>query len=217
MVTVLICTHNREEITSLNIESLSRQSVVPQIVLVVSDQYETRYYQEEFPQIHVFEYPNKPLGAKWQYGVQQSRTLHADPLIILGSDDILGPKYIEKCNKLVAKGHDFIGLRKWFIHHDNKVYHCEYLANQPLGGGRVYSGRLLYQFDWKLFEPKKKHLDDNGYFQAVKYCEPYIANLELHTYKGLWPTMNEFNPNHPNIKILSVNDEGEGILQGIRS
>src|SRR5690349_9966735 len=115
--TVLICTHRRIEITDFNIESLLKQTVAPKIVLVVSDMDEYHFFSAKYPQVFTCRYPNMPLGGKWDYGVQIARTLGADPLIILGSDDILGENFIENCTKLADDGHHFIGLQRWFIHH----------------------------------------------------------------------------------------------------
>jgi hypothetical protein len=203
---VLICTHNRLEITSYNIVSLLNQSVKPKIVLVVSSLEEKIYYRKKFIDVHVIRYANVPLGAKWQYGVNEAFQMQANPLIILGSDDILSPGYIETCSHLTGLGHDFIGLYHWFIHYKGRAFHCQYLANQPLGGARSYSYDLLKKLDGKLFDDRlNRHLDD---YAVKKLKELYIpchsdSALQVHAIKGDWPVMNNFNPNHPNIKILS--------------
>lgn len=199
---VLICTHNRIGITCYNIESLRKQSLIPKIILVASDLREVVIFRKRFPELMICRYPNLPLGAKWDYGVQVSRNLNANPLIILGSDDILGEFFIENCSKLTQETHESIGLKRWYVHHKGKAYFCEYLAKQPLGGGRAYSKRLLDKIDWKLFDAtKNRHLDDfsNEHIHA-------IVDLELHAIKGNWSVMNDFNLNHPNIKVLSIHN-----------
>src|SRR6187402_2622462 len=111
--TVLICTYQRREITSLNIELLLRHPTV-QIVLVCTGEDERQFYKEKFERIHVVSHRNMPLGDKWQHGVQVAHTLKANPLIILGSDDLLGENFIERCTQLTVEGHDFIGLNEWY-------------------------------------------------------------------------------------------------------
>lgn len=201
---VVIATQNRLEITSMNVELLLRQSVIPKIVLVVSTLQEKFYYQKKFPVITVM-HPNNPLGAKWQAGVREAFNQEANPLIILGSDDILGDGYIEASCNLVSSGHDFVGLKHWYVHYKGKAFLCEYLAKIPLGGGRIYSLRLLKKINAELFNPKlNRHLDDYALRRTQGYAIPYIhPTLSIHAIKGDWPVLNPFNPKHPNIKIIS--------------
>lgn len=199
-------------ITMYNIKSLLSQSVVPEIVLVVSEKSEAEVFSEAFPQINVVRYPNRPLGGKWQYGVQHAYTLKADPLIILGSDDILGPNFIENCTRIAGKTHDFIGLFQWYMHHDAKAYLCDYMAKIPLGGGRVYSAELLDKIKWTLFDPhKSKHLDDLGYAKTAKETTSRLEvrdakaeGLVIHSIKGNWHMINPFTTTHKNIKVAEV-------------
>lgn len=209
---VLICTHNRLEITSYNIISLLSQSVKPKIILVVSTLQEKIYYSRKFPEIQLLTFPNVPLGAKWQHGVDAAYFLKSDPLIILGSDDILGPGFIEKCCDLVASGHDFVGLKHWFIHHKGKAYYCEYLAKQPLGGARAYSYALLQKLEGKLFSTQiNKHLDDYAILKTKTLgIEPYEdLTLQVHAIKGDWAVLNPFTLTHQNIKVISEHDSKE--------
>ena len=212
--TVLIATHKRIQITEFNIETLMQQTVVPKVVLVVSDMDEYHLFKNNYPDVFVCRHPNQPLGGKWNYGVQIARTLGADPLVILGSDDILGENYIENCTKLTTDGNHFIGLQRWFIHHKGKAYLCDYLANLPLGGGRCHSAAMLDKLDWKIFEiQKNRHLDDYG-FDRVRGSElkmKWVRDVEkegllIHAIKGPWDVMNAFNLKHKNIKLISTHD-----------
>jgi glycosyltransferase involved in cell wall biosynthesis len=206
---VIICTHNRLEITSYNIKSLLSQSVKPQIILVVSNLEEKFYYVRKFPEVIVLVFPNVPLGAKWQHGADAAFKMQANPLIILGSDDILGDGYIERVCYLVGSGREFIGLYHWYIHYKTKAFHCEYLAKQCLGGGRAYSYKLLKELDGKVFETRlNRHLDDYAIKKLKEINITCYADqqLQLHAIKGDWPVLNPFNPTHANIKILGTYD-----------
>jgi hypothetical protein len=203
---VLMCTHNRIKITSYNLVSLLSQSVKPKVILVVSTIQERIHYQKFFPELIVLVHGNVPLGAKWQYGAQHAYSLQADPLIILGSDDILGPKYIEICTELTDKKHDFVGLYRWYIHYKGKAFLCKYLAKMPLGGGRAYSYRLLDSLGGRLFNPKlNRHLDDHAIIKCKELFIPCHTDsrLVVHAIKGEWPVMNAFNLTHPNIQVIS--------------
>lgn len=209
---VVIATHNRINITSYNIFSLLGQSVKPKIVLVVSNINEKIYYAKLFPEISVLTHANLPLGTKWQFGIQHAYNLKADPLIILGSDDILGPKYIEICTELSSKQHNFIGLYRWYIHYKGKAFLCKYLAKQPLGGARAFSYNLLQKLNGKLFDTSlNRHLDD----YTIKKCKQLGIScmtddrLQVHAIKGNWICMNPFNLNHKNIEVISTHDSKE--------
>lgn len=211
---VLICTHERIGITNFNIQSLLRQSVKPQIVLIVSTHFEEGYYRSRYPNVHVYLRPNSPLGLKWHAGVQLCKDLCADPLIILGSDDVLGPGFIEQACNLKK---DFIGLYFWYIHHEGKAYLCEYLARQPLGGGRCYSFGLLEKLNWNLFNTGLNHHLDDHPLQRIKLLgvECFTNHtLMIHAIKGDWPVINKVDLRHRNLRLISTHDSEE-ILSGL--
>ncbi len=201
---VLICTHERIGITNFNIESLLRQSLKPKICLIVSTHFEQSYYQSHYPEAHVYMRPNLPLGSKWHAGVQLCRDLKADPLIILGSDDILGNGFIEQACRLQK---DFIGLYFWYIHHQGKAHLCEYLARQPLGGGRCYSFDLLEKLNWNLFNVGlNHHLDDHPLKRIAALGIKCFTDhtLLVHAVKGKWDVINPVNLNHRNVRLIST-------------
>lgn len=210
---VVICTHARWHITCYNIDSLKAQSVRPKIVLVVSDIGEHVDYQRQYPEsVNVIRHPNVPLGAKWQAGVKEAIRLGADPLIILGSDDILGPGYIERAVKKVSEGVDFIGLNRYFIHYKGKAHHFEYKPEMPLGGGRVYSDFALAKLALELFDTRlNKHLDDLAWkkLRGSELNIEIVSDMPIHAIKGSWVAMNPFNPNHPNLRLLDTYDSRE--------
>lgn len=199
---VLICTHQRVEITIKNIESLLRQSVVPKILLVCSSHHERKQFRINFPDISIEEWPNSPLGEKFQRGVNIAKVLKADPLIINGSDDILGLDFIERACAAVSDGVDFIGLYHWHILHNKVLYHFKYNARLPLGGGRVFSKRALDSMKWKLFDTSRnKHLDDLAFANVTrqvtldKIFPDYLNDrgFNIISIKGDWQTMNSFD------------------------
>lgn len=195
---VVICTHERLGITSINIESLLGQC---QIVLVVSTYVEAEYYSKY--DIKIIIYPNNPLGAKWDRGVMEARKIQPNPLIILGSDDILEPGTVKRYCQDIQK-YDFIGLKKWWIHSRGKAYLCEYLADMPLGGGRAYSYSLLSRMNWRIFNPNiNKHLDDQGW-NNISGRKLLIYDPLIHAIKGNWPVLNPFTLQHKNIKHLET-------------
>lgn len=217
---VIIATHRRLDITCKNIESLLKQSFQPYIIIGCSDPHEATIFKTRYPQIDVTMSRNNPLGIKWQSLVLAAHQHCPSCLIITGSDDILGKGFIEQAQKYIEKGYDFVGMKRWYVHDvkNKKVHLLDYRANLPLGGGRVYSREFLDSIDWKLFEPKDKHLDDFGWKQVKDHAKKIIIdndNLKILSVKGDWPVMNPVEKmlNHPNAKLLKTYADNEGILQ----
>lgn len=209
---VVIATHNRVSVTSRNIDTLLQQSVIPKIVLVATKENEIEHFRKYYPDVTIVGFENNPLGAKWQEGVRRAKELHADPLIITGSDDFLGNGFIEQACKKVEEGNHFVGLQRYYVHNKGRAYLIDYLAQIPLGGGRIYSLKMLQAIKWNVFDTtKSRHLDDLG-FAMVKRSNlkvNWIREVEkegllLHAIKGDWEMMNPFNPNHKNMKIISA-------------
>lgn len=210
---VLIATHNRRKITLLNIDNLLMQSVQPKIILGVSDREEANYYRNKRHEVVVYEAPNTPLGRKWQEGVNIAKRYDPNPLIICGSDDILGIDFIENACNLIKSGYDFVGLSRWYVYHDFVLYTYDYNASVPLGGGRCYSYKMLNHINYSLFESSKDvHLDDYGWknvnstsLQKVTIRDVKNEGLNIVSIKGDWPMMNPFNKfhGHRNVTLIS--------------
>lgn len=168
---VVIATHERKELTTKNINELLLMTPKPKIVIVCSSQDELEYYKELG--VNVVHYPNRPLGAKWQSGVNAAAKLGANPLIILGSDDFINNDYLKFALQKLNEGFDFIGLTHWMMDDviGREKYHCQYTnlnVDFPIGSGRVYSKSILEGIRWKVFNSSlDKHLDDQG-FKNVK-------------------------------------------------
>lgn len=200
MISVVIATHERIDITSVTIHNLQNQSLVPDIILVVSKKSELEYYKKIFPTITVVKHRNKPIGGKWQAGVNAARKKDASAVIILGSDDILSKGYIEACQKKLDVGIDLFGLKQWFIYWEerHKLYLFHYNSPYPLGGGRMFSKRALDKINWRLYRKDlTESLDRYSYSAANKNgirTETLINTTRSDTmilaYKGGWPVKN---------------------------
>lgn len=209
---VLIATHQRVEITTKLLQKLKKDAPFVKIVLTVSTYSEEDYFKRlNMDGVYVFNTPNKPLGLKWQSGVEQAKKIKANPLIILGSDDQLGASFVKNACHLIEK-YEFIGLKRFYVYHKRKTYTIDYKPIMPIGGGRIYSKKLLDKIKWKLFNPgKNKHLDDEGWKAAINNTDKLLLvsnikhyGLELTALKGSWSMMNPFNPYHPNISVVCV-------------
>lgn len=221
---VLIASHERIEITEINIRTLLLQSVVPRIVLVLSKPQEAAYFRSAFKSdITIVLKANQPLGAKWQAGVEAARNINADPLIITGSDDILSKDFVEIACEGMKEHYDFLGLRQWYVKRpdEDKVYHFRYGNFMPLGGGRVYSQSILNKLNHLLFDTvKEKHLDDLGWIgveskSVFSSADCTGSGMEILSIKGNWPVMNTFDKmiGHKNARLLETMESSKQFLK----
>jgi hypothetical protein len=196
---VVIATHQRLAVTTANIKSLFPYTVV----LVVTDINEAEIYRD-MDNVLVVIASNNPLGAKWQAGVDFAKQIPHSHIVITGSDDILAKGYIEEG---VATGSHFVGLRQWYVYQDKKLYHLEYLAANglPLGGGRIYSKKILERYGYRLFDTgANKLLDDRGWILARRHNPLVLNGPRILAVKGDWPVMNPLDLQHRNVRHLAT-------------
>jgi hypothetical protein len=207
---VVIATHQRVIITENLIHKIINSHDTVKIVLVVSLIDEFNHFKSlNISRLAIAIWPNRPLGIKWQQGVNIAKKIGANPVIILGSDDELNPEFIDNALNLLDKGYEFIGLRQYRVKHRGTLYTFNYKPIMPIGGGRVYSANVLNLLKWKIFEPKDKHLDDFGWKQVIKSKMKAILitdaehnGLLVTANKGNWVMLNPFNPNHANLQLV---------------
>ena len=203
----MIAFKDRHNIVKLNIECLAKQSLVPAVVLVVSNIVDYKFaidmsckYKNVFLTIH----RNYPIGGKWDAGVKYAKKLNVNGLMILGSDDLLSLDYLKTCfheldmgNGSNGKGVDLIGSRSWYIYDTyNKLYELEYndKVKVTLGAGRMYSKYFLDAVGWNIFPIAQPfHLDSMGYERVVSFSNSLKIIKSEHfilCIKGNWEVIN---------------------------
>ena len=210
---VVIATHERLEITTRNINSLKFQFPQPKIVVVCSNDQEREYYKKL--DVTVVIEGNVPLGRKWQAGVHEAHKMDADPLIILGSDDILINGFIKMALQKINEGFDFVGATHWITYDNKNIFHCQYQNNNkdfPIGSGKVYSKKILEKIGYKVFDVTgNRKLDDLGHSMMKKnsaniylFREPVVLAV-----KGNWKCMNTARDytRSPNISAIRASEE----------
>jgi len=195
---VVMATHNRIEITTINIGLLLKQNC--KIILVVSNYDELDYYKNNFEtdRIKVVSHSNHPLGAKWHYGVISAKDLNPNPLIIVGSDDILATNYIDRLLDYFNRGAGMVGATQWFTFdlEGDQLYKMKYInqnINFPIGSGKAFNKETLEKIKYKVFDSRlNKKLDDLGYHNARRAgIKIYLADdLKVLAVKGQWGEMN---------------------------
>lgn len=190
----------RLQAVELNVRMLIGQGA--EVVVVASSGNDYRHLKKlNINGLHLHKHPNQPLGRKWQYGVQKAIEIGANPLIIVGSDDFLSEKFIEKACELTDE-FDFIFFNRWMIYEPGtgKSYSLKYKIFFPLGSGRVYSEKFLQRHP-RLFDTRLSIRLDDFAFNNLRADDTLLLNpddMHLLAVKGDWETMNPLD------KILSA-------------
>ncbi len=199
---VIIATHDRLKITTINIKQLISQGVA--VVLVITDINERDHYENY--DVHIVMHDNKPLGAKWQAGIDYAVKGNYTHYVITGSDDLLSLGFFEKYCTDIA----FTGFKRWYIWHQEKqqLHLIHYRPLQPLGGGRVYTRWAIERLNYQVWNTsKEKYLDDYA-FKTSGWAWDIHRTPEILAVKGDWPVMNKVDLNHYNIRVIATY-EGE--------
>ena len=130
---------------------------------------------------------NLPVSRKWQKGVEHARKFSPDGIMILGSDDIITPGYLEYVKKQITNDYDYISNKRWYntylTNNNFVVGEFRYIKERVdgLGSGRVYSKRVLDKLNWKLYSfNKNKNLDGTSFQLVQKYIKKKIIINNLH-------------------------------------
>lgn len=166
-----------------------------------------------------FPFPNAPLGAKWQFAVECAKAHRPGAVVILGSDDLLGPSFLQRAFEIARQDPAdgavpaVHGVREWFLwdtSHDtacgNTLWHLGYVTDlfpSTLGAGRIYPAALLDAIGWDVFPITwPRYLDAHGEERAADRGFP-VRDLPLRecpvlSLKGAGSMMN------PTARIVSA-------------
>ena len=149
---ILTCRWKRAEVFELFATGLRRLQnnfgIIPLVVGEDKSHCNGFYYTE---------YPNSPLGRKWNAGMQAMSRLKPDYVMIMGSDDFITDdtmKYIlDHCGEF-----DTIGMRDCYFYDaptDRLGYWAGFTAKHRIGESmglcRTISKRVLNQMNWQLW------------------------------------------------------------------
>ncbi len=203
---VIIATHDRLKITTVNIKQLIGQGIA--VVLVITDINERQHYDNY--DVSIVMAPNKPLGAKWQAGIDYAIFGNYTHFVITGSDDLLSIGFFEKyCTEF-----SFTGFKRWYIWHNNELHLLQYNPLQPLGGGRIYTRWAIERLNYKLWDTgRDKFLDDYA-FNHSNWAWDIHFEPEILAVKGNWEVMNKVDLRHRNVRLLRTyeGDEARKIM-----
>ncbi len=92
---------------------------------------------------------NNPVSNKWQAGLENVRQFDFDALMIVGSDDVITPAYLDACRYLIERGADYIYLPGAYFYDGQRMFWGQ---AERLGMGRCLSRKLLRRLGWRLWD-----------------------------------------------------------------
>jgi hypothetical protein len=142
------------------------------------------------------DHKNRPLGQKWQAGLNKCRELEPDAVLICGSDDLLKSNYVEEgiwdCNCWIS------GVDAWnimlVISEDIKIVKVKYKKREDfIGAGRIISKELLDRVNWQIFPSEALGCDIYSWCIMRPYmgCQHYNRS-EIMCVKGSWEMLDSW-------------------------
>lgn len=119
------------------------------------------------------DFPNKPLGLKWNEGIRQFERQPVTHIMILGSDDFVSDKFIEFSMRF-AEDKDFTGCKDLFMYgaHPRRrgfgqLFYFRY-QGFLVGPGRCYSKEIVKEMNWTPWNVNKNAGLDGSITKSVK-------------------------------------------------
>lgn len=166
-IVILTCVWKRPELTKvvlLYYEHLKRElagKINLELLAVGSERDISRNLCQECG-FDYLEYPNEPLSAKWEYGLNRCSDYDPDAVIIVGSDDIISQNLIEFYAGQIQEGLVFCGLKDgyfldmmnqklyWWVGYGDKVDYKR--VGETIGMGRCLSRTLLDKLGFSIWK-----------------------------------------------------------------
>ncbi len=108
------------------------------------------------------EWPNQPLGAKWNAGLRAMRDEAIDAVLIVGSDDLINAPLIELYVQELARGKKFLGILDMYFFDiiTRRLMHWKGYTNERkgevIGLGRCIHRDILEATNWTIWEDWRK-------------------------------------------------------------
>jgi len=215
-VVCLMAAHERVGITVQTIRYLIEQSYPIREFVIVGDSYTEEDICElsskflgDNQKIHYVQAKNRPLGKKWQTGLNVVSTLDGvDNVLICGSDNWLGKNWLRDLMPYTDK-YDVVGRNRFFVcdllpkdYSIDRVLGRQYRKERgqtPIGSGRIYSKRFLDIAGWNLY-PLSKNRGLDGACQRIieKHKVPIMIDNKIGdsvvlAIKGPWEVISGFD------------------------
>lgn len=171
----VIPVHGRLPLVSVTIDRLYNKNGINHVICVGSTEEEQSVCTSAGAEF--LNYPNKPLGRKWNHGFKKAQEYKPDFVVYVGSSDWISDNWLPVMTHL-AKDFAIVGKPDFNILHINKGFK---LGNwpgypsgsgrefEPIGGGRMLNAGWLDSIGWKPFD---NYLNGSMDYSMMKKLDP---------------------------------------------
>ena len=146
----------RPELTRAVLNYYSTMPFHVRVAAVSPEDPNAEYYNRTtFPEWEFVLCPNRPLGEKFNRALMTSRIWTPDAVMVVGSDDLVDPKYIQLVGAALEK-YKYVHPEDLHVFQDGQTY---FLKPFPTGAGRVVRKDALDEVGWKLWPSVDVFLD----------------------------------------------------------
>jgi len=197
---IVVTSSGREKIVTEVLRYLKKQTV-PIDLLLVSDNPRDVSITKQF-KCNFLQYKNKPVGEKWQAGVNYVRErFNPDAVMICASKNWLTSNWCEVSMKYIEEGYDMVGKR---LHHycrlvpNEKIIFITRQGYHILGSGRLFSKSILDKIDWKLFPiHRNSGLDGSSEAKILESKAKFkqlddVLDMQVVGIRSIWPSIHSW-------------------------
>lgn len=204
MIAVLTTIWERPELTRVWLEYFNELADEKGLVIVPvfsndedpSNHRNHEYANKELINVQAVDHANDPLTEKWNAGLMYCAgfTDEIEGVLILGSDNFVGPAYFDRIRELLEQGQgDYIVPNGWTICELNRKQ-IAWLVADGVGAGRFLSTDLLERHDWRGWHGKSHHSPDKR--MDIEMAKEEVTRLDV-------------NPmNDPSMTLIDFKYEG---------
>lgn len=223
MVTAVIPVKGRLPLLKHTINRLTKNGID---VICIGDKEEKNFCEHLGAQYIIFH--NFPLGQKWNEGFRRAKEHKPEAVLFVGSSDWVTDNWVDTMlphldeygfvGKAGCHFLDYQGQHKRLVHWPgyakggaSKDDHVK-RADEPIGGGRLISARLLDKINWQPFESKRdSSLDWAMYQKTLEVGEKVkIIDADCHVMSistNQWPNKHIFEEHwHDKLKSEKIFD-----------
>jgi len=165
-----------------------------------------------------YTFQNEPLAQKFNFAFERAKTFNPDAVILIGSADLLSKELVEYYQKNYSSDADYVlGLKDLYLYEISTrrtmFWHGfpPAYADQPVGGGRIFSRKLLDKINWRPYANMtiNRGLDNNSsiYMKAKGIGMQTVLMQDSGIAVGLKPfqTLNKFETWLYNGELIEIN------------
>lgn len=214
---IVVTSVGRERIVLETLRFLKKQTY-PTDLLLISDNPHNASIAKQV-KCNFLHYKNKPVGEKWQVGVNYVRKrFQPDAVMVCASNDWLTNNWCVNAIEYIKEGYDMVGKRLFHscrVLPKRKINFVTRQGYHIVGSGRLYSKSILDKIDWKLFpEHRNSGLDGSCEAKILKSKAKFkqlddILDMHIVGIRSTWPTMHTWKEvsGSKNVKTLKIVDD----------